>query len=349
VRLVIFALLFGSLAVACGGGDDSDADSSAPATVIDAADLNEKASQQLGSQVAFEAVVYAFERRYSVQQVAAAIDGSGLAADGKIDGVEPGGPALGLVVLPENAVLGGRDVILISMAQQPPYSIDEVKDRADAVREQENELTVLLGKGLDLQDQKQSNLYMIMLMAEAGLTGDEILEYVILGPEAAAQTARDKLRAYADELELSDQDSVTSEDKTGEPRQSEAGDPAGIYSGTLTLVQCGANCDVQCEIQRPYKVTVNADGTIRANTPAQAIFTYDTPPTCLDPTEQGWVGSGTWTPEGVVSIELQSFPDTPTLVVGDLKQGVLTLSLEEDTRVDDPGRVIQFDAVLTRE
>ncbi len=111
-------ILFTSLLLftACGSGGGQE--TSDPALV--ALQLAESVDEQLGADNGFNAIIYAWERGYSNSQLFNAIDHTRLLGNGflatLVSGYQvPAGPALGLVLLPEEAHHHFRSVAFISL------------------------------------------------------------------------------------------------------------------------------------------------------------------------------------------------------------------------------------------
>jgi hypothetical protein len=143
---------------------------------------------------------------------------------------------------------------------------------------------------------------------------------------------------------------VEDEDEPPAPGEA-AGEIAGFYAGTLTLVQCGATCDeLTCEIVRPWRLAVNADGSVRGSTPAQSRWTRSE---CLEPLEVGWSVEGTWDSSdgvrAVITAQVESFVDAPAQLIGLIEDGEIVLSLDFDPREGMLGSILDFNAVMTPE
>ncbi len=379
------AFLFGLLAVACGGGDNEDADFDPLGYEVRR--LSSLVVEQLGQDTAFDAIIFAYERGYSPGQVFQAIEDAWLRPDGRVQsadgskGLTPAGEPLGLVMLPDTARLPAESFKLVGFESSPasaprsapvqepkpsPLTVDHLRQEAKSWVEEYDDPTAVTG-GL-------AETYIVWL-GMVGYSAEQIVEALILGTDAdsdqesrgfciwlkdssgkiivpmdptrAGDACRDAIVEFASKQDegTSSSEPEPSKDDKDEPAGS-SDDRVGFYAGTLELVQCGADCGVQCEITRDWRLAVNADGSVRGSTPAQARWTLTD---CVEPLEGGWGVEGGWTPDGLVRLELGSFVDAFAVVRGELEGGRLTLSLDEDPRPGDAGRIVQFEAVLTRE
>lgn len=181
---------------ACSGGDDegADASTSQEASIEDdrATELTEKLVAALGSEEAFNGVIYAWERGYSHAQLFAAIEGRRLQADGNIQDADgdidqPEGSRLGLVILPDTASGSASGFKLLAWSTDPPLA------RAAAAPIQEPNLTVeeiragaarLFGENPDPEDMGLALMPGLLALALAGYSPEQITEQLILGGNA---------------------------------------------------------------------------------------------------------------------------------------------------------------------
>lgn len=181
-RIVVGIAAVASLVAACG-------DSGPPATTaLDPSDTQADVDPAAGSliaelgsdQAAADALIIAMDGGYSGPQILAAVDAGNLLGDGTIDGEEPAGPALGLVLHSSDALSGDDeeetlgsnvDVVLVALLQAAPAPtpIEQLRQNA----------TQALGVGEPATTQ-------ILSLLKIGFGADEVIEMLILGIDGLA-------------------------------------------------------------------------------------------------------------------------------------------------------------------
>ena len=178
-------------AAACGSEAPVSDVASAPPVTATASDatgraeaLTDRLIGQLGSDTAAtDAVLLAMEVGYDHAQLLAAIDGNALQPDGRIAGVDPAGPELGVVELAAGAAAAAPvsegDLVLVSF-QSGGERTPVAELRAGVAN-----LAEVLGSGDDSAVQRPPTHYVLLLLVQ-GFPFEIVMQAIVLGPDAPA-------------------------------------------------------------------------------------------------------------------------------------------------------------------
>ncbi len=177
-------ILFTSLLLftACGSGGGQE--TSDPALV--ALQLAESVDEQLGADNGFNAIIYAWERGYSNSQLFNAIDHTRLLGNGflatLVSGYQvPAGPALGLVLLPEEAHHHFRSVAFISLEDSSAIRRIAAGTRAVDKVPVGQVLEAASNAMPDLQQKKEYIAVLFLLTQSQGYSAAQIIEVILFG------------------------------------------------------------------------------------------------------------------------------------------------------------------------
>lgn len=180
-------------AAACGSEAPVSDVASAPPVTATASDatgraeaLTDRLIGQLGSDTAAtDAVLVAMEVGYDHAQLLAAIDANALQPDGRIAGVDPAGPELGVVELAAGAAAaataGEGDLVLVSF-QSGGERTPVAELRAGVAN-----LAEVLGSGDDSAVQRPPTHYVLLLLVQ-GFPFEIVMQAIVLGPDAPLTT-----------------------------------------------------------------------------------------------------------------------------------------------------------------
>jgi len=190
---LVLAIGFAVLGLTACGGEEDGGSSEGELEGADRRErivsISESLESELGVEDGFNALIYAWERGYSHDQVFPAIEDARLQANGQIEAAgggteEPEGPRLGVVILPDTAALPSVGLKLASYeAANPSRGARALLQEPNLTAERLWELAkIVFGVGNPTPEELgQLVLTTIVDLGIAGYSPEQITEAIVLG------------------------------------------------------------------------------------------------------------------------------------------------------------------------